>query len=164
MAIAAEAVAVAPISAVTVQELGAGEWEDVAASATAEAEDGVNGGAVAVRPWMDRLEALGIDRDTVPILLLILFHVTVSLIRGGTSLYALPIVTWIVVGAAVVARQAWSPALALVLVCTEIAFALYGIGPRTVGGLPFWAPIDFLMTFVRIVTGFLILRLRDQFE
>jgi hypothetical protein len=114
--------------------------------------------------WRERLEERGIDRDTVPILLLILVHVVVSLGRAGLTLYALPIVLWFGVGAGVVIRQTWSLALALLLVCLELAFALFGIAPRTVQGLPSWAPIDFVMIAARIVTGLMIWRLQDQLE
>jgi hypothetical protein len=129
-----------------------------------EVAPGTEAVLAAPRPWPERLVDLGIDRDTLPVLLLILVHVVVSTARGGLTLYSLPIVLWLVVGAGVVLRESWSLALALLLVCLEVTFALFGIAPDSVRGLPAWSPIDFLLVLLRIVTGFLILRMRDQFS
>jgi len=125
---------------------------------------GIKGVLVRARPWMERLEEYGVDRYTLPILLLMLFQMAVSLARGGASLYSLPIALWALVGWGLTQRQMWSAALALLLVCMEIAFALFGIAPERALGLPYWAPIDFLMMVTRIVNGFLVWHLRDQFE
>jgi len=136
------------------------------ASEETTAEEPTSGakGAVVALPWIDRLADYGVDRYTLPILLLLLFHMIISLARGGMSLYSLPVVLWAVVGVGFIQRQMWSAALALLLICTEIAFALYGIAPERSFGLPYWAPIDFLMMVTRIVNGLLIWHLRDQFE
>lgn len=125
---------------------------------------GIKGALVRAQPWVERLAEYGVDRYTLPILLLMVFHMVVSLARGGVSLYSLPIALWAVVGVGLAQRQMWSAALALLLVCTEIAFALFGVAPEKAFGLPYWAPIDFLMMVTRIVNGFLVWHLRDQFE
>jgi hypothetical protein len=130
----------------------------------AEPPRGIKGALARARPWVERLAEYGVDRQTLPILLLMLFHMVVSLARGGVSLYSLPIALWALVGWGMTQRQMWSAALALLLVCTEIAFALFGIAPEMVVGLPYWARIDFLMMVTRIVNGFLVWHLRDQFD
>jgi hypothetical protein len=131
---------------------------------TAAPVSGIKGVLARAGPWVERLDEYGVDRYTLPILLLMLFHMAVSLARGGVSLYSLPVALWAVVGVGLAQRQMWSAALALLLVCTEIAFALFGVAPEKAFGLPYWAPIDFLMMVTRIVNGFLVWHLRDQFE
>lgn len=129
-----------------------------------DAVDGQPGLLARVRSGMEQLAEYGVDRYTLPILLLMLFHMAISLARGGISLYSLPIALWALVGIGLTQRQMWSAALALLLVCTEIAFALFGVAPERVLGLPYWARIDFLMMVTRIVNGFLVWHLRDQFD
>jgi hypothetical protein len=120
--------------------------------------------AKAAPTWRERLAAQGVDNATTPILLPLLLSIAGTLARAGASLWALPLLGWLVVGYGTARRREWSLPLALALVCAEIALALFGYAPRMRGGLPAWHWLDFALLLVRIAAAALIFRLRDELE
>jgi hypothetical protein len=103
------------------------------------------------------------DRDTLVILGLILVQLALTLYLGRlSSWWSVTGILWLLVGWGVKQREGWALALPGVLFALDIAFLLFGIGPRERAGLPAYAPLDFVLYVFRVVIWGLIWRLRDE--
>jgi hypothetical protein len=134
-----------------------------AAAAVPEAERADDALAEAVEPEsLEEVEKRQ-DRDTLVILLLIMFQLALTLYLGRfSSLWSLTGILWLVVGYGVKERYSWSLALPLVLFAVDIALLLFGVGPRERAGLPYFVPLDFFVYALRLFIWALIWRLRDE--
>jgi len=127
----------------------------------ARAEDATGGAAEPV-VTLEAVEERQ-DRDTLVILLLILFQLALTLYLGRlSSWWSVTGVLWLLVGYGVKERATWALALPLVLFTLDIALLLFGIGPRERAGLPALVPLDFFLYLLRMGIWALIWRLRDE--
>jgi hypothetical protein len=118
--------------------------------------------AVETEPEIEAIERRQ-DRDTLVILVLILVQLAITLYLGRlSSWWSITGILWLLVGWGVKQREGWSLALPGVLFALDIAFLLFGIGPRERAGLPDFAPLDFFLYVLRLTIWGLIWRLRDE--